>query len=149
MGSEIKVLTLRLHEDATLPEIQTEGAAGFDLTSVESLTINPGARALIKTGIAVELPKGAVGMICSRSGLAANYGVFVLNAPGIIDSDYRGEIGVILFNSGINPFSLAVGDRIAQFLTAPVYQPTFEGVDVLTDTERGAGGFGSTGTTGK
>lgn len=128
-----------------LPQIATAGSAGYDLMSAVSQRIDPGDRRLIPTGFAVQLPVGLVGMVCSRSGLALKHGIFVLNAPGIIDSDYRGEIGVILMNMGENDFVINVGDRIAQLVVTPVVTlRAFEAQD-LGDTARGGGGFGSTG----
>ena len=128
-----------------LPQIATAGSAGYDLMSAVSQRLDPGDRRLIPTGFAVQLPVGLVGMVCSRSGLALKHGIFVLNAPGIIDSDYRGEIGVILMNMGENDFVINVGDRIAQLVVTPVVTlRAFEAQD-LGDTARGGGGFGSTG----
>jgi dUTP pyrophosphatase len=149
----------KLHPEAIIPTLGTQGAAAFDLHALlhdgQSMIIHPGGRSLVKTGIALQIPFGMVGMICSRSGLANKSGVFVLNAPGLIDSDYRGEIGVILFNASDSPFTVMRGDRIAQIMFVKV--KTFEGgkkspvrdlfevVDNLDETDRGSGGFGSTG----
>jgi dUTP pyrophosphatase len=132
--------------DEQLPTYAQEGDAGADLRASEEVTINPGQHLLVKTGVSAAIPDGYVGMVCSRSGLALKSGVFVLNAPGIVDSGYRGEIGVILKNFGPFPFEVKVGDRIAQLLIQKVESANFVKVDVLSETTRGDGGFGSTGT---
>src|SRR5690606_28950961 len=113
--------------------------------SSETLTIAPGARALVPTGMAIALPHGYEAQVRPRSGLAAKHGVTVLNAPGTIDADYRGEIKVILINHGDAPFEIRRGDRIAQMVVAPVTSVRFELREALDETQRGAGGFGSTG----
>ena len=128
------------------PSFANPGDAGMDLRAKESTRIWPGGRALIQTGVRISIPHGTVGLVCSRSGLALKHGVFVLNAPGVIDSGYTGEIGVILYNSGDDPFDVTRGDRIAQFLVMPVLHPVLEFVTTLDATERGEGGFGSSGT---
>jgi dUTP pyrophosphatase len=135
----------RLTPDAIAPTQQTDGAAGFDLHALTDVTLYPGERSLVKTGIAVQIPKGYVGMVCSRSGLALKHGVFVLNAPGIVDSDYRGDVGVILMNMGGYEYTVLSGDRIAQLVIAPIGKSVVMEVSELDDTQRGAGGFGSTG----
>lgn len=140
-----KVLVKKVHPDAVVPNFASPGDAGADLVAVESGRILPGGRAFVKTGIAVELPEGTVGLIHPRSGLAAKHGVTVLNAPGTIDSGYRGEIAVILFNSSLESFHYQAGDRIAQFVVQEYLTPAYVEVEDLTDTARGAGGFGSTG----
>jgi dUTP pyrophosphatase len=141
---ELIVKVERLHADATLPRFATAGSAGCDLTATAELTLAPGARVLVPTGLALALPTGFEGQVRPRSGLAFRYGVTVLNAPGTIDADYRGEVKVLLVNLGDEPFTIRVGDRIAQLVIARHAQPTFvEGP--LDDTARGAGGFGSTG----
>jgi dUTP pyrophosphatase len=132
--------------DEQLPTYAQEGDAGADLRASEEVEILPGQHMLVKTGVSVAIPDGYVGMVCSRSGLALKSGVFVLNAPGIVDSGYRGEIGVILKNFGSFPLQVKVGDRIAQLLIQRVESANFVKVDVLDDTARGDGGFGSTGT---
>lgn len=130
-----------------LPQYQTEGSAGMDLTAnVDGvLTIPPNGRALIKTGISIELPKGYEAQIRPRSGLALKHGITVLNAPGTIDSDYRGEIGVILHNVAREDFVIKKGDRIAQMVIARYERVEWDQVDQLEISDRGQGGFGSTG----
>lgn len=133
-------------EDADLiPKYQTYGSAGCDLKSVEDKVIWPGERALIGTGIRLEIPFGIAAQVCPRSGLAIKYGVTVLNSPGIIDNDYRGEIKVILHNSGKEEFIIKKGDRIAQLLFFPIMQAIFQKAEEVSETQRGDGGFGSTG----
>lgn len=132
-----------------LPRQQTPGAAGVDLLAAlgisEIMTIVPGARALVPCGFAMALPVGYEAQVRPRSGLAAKHGVTVLNTPGTIDADYRGEIKVILINLGSDPFEIRRGDRIAQMVVAPVSAVTFSERETLDATQRGAGGFGSTG----
>lgn len=130
-----------------LPAYQTAGAAGMDLVAaVEApTTIAPGARALVPTGLALALPEGYEGQVRPRSGLAARHGVTVLNAPGTIDADYRGEVQVILVNHGEAPFVVSRGDRIAQLVVAAVTRAAPVVVADLDETDRGSGGFGSTG----
>jgi dUTP pyrophosphatase len=131
------------------PRQQTEGAAGVDLLAAlgpsEVMTIEPGRRSLVPTGMSIALPRGYEAQIRPRSGLAAKYGVTVLNTPGTIDADYRGEIKVILINLGDEPFAIRRGERIAQMVVAPVSTVQFDLKETLDATERGAGGFGSTG----
>jgi len=131
-----------------LPSYQSAGAAGADLHAHldADLVIPPGGRAVVTTGLSVELPAGCEGQVRPRSGLAAAHGVTVLNAPGTIDSDYRGEIRVILVNLGAEDFRVRHGDRIAQLVIAPVVRADFRRVTGVGDTERGSGGLGSTGT---
>lgn len=131
--------------DNPLPQYQTEGSAGMDVSSNEDITISPGWRQAVGTGLYLEIPKGYEVQVRSRSGLAIKNGVSVLNSPGTIDSDYRGEIGIILINEGTYPFEIKKGDRIAQLVLQPVIQMKFEEVEELSDTERGSGGFGSSG----
>lgn len=135
----------KLNENAVLPSFANEGDAGLDICSVQDLVLEPGKRALVKTGVAIQLPKGWEAQVRSRSGLAYKHGVVVLNSPGTIDEPYRGEIGVILINHGEEPYSISVGDRIAQLVLRRTEDviPVF--VDELTETNRGTGGFGSTG----
>lgn len=132
-----------------LPSYETAGAAGADiranLPDRGSLTLAPGGRALIPTGLRVEIPAGFEIQIRPRSGLALKHGITLPNTPGTIDSDYRGPLGVILLNAGAEPFEVTHGERIAQLVVAPVVQARFELTDALDETERGAGGFGSTG----
>ena len=141
-----KVLVLRLHEEAPLPLYATADAAGMDLFAAEEGNLLPGGRALIGTGIALQIPTGFEGQVRPRSGLAARHGVTVLNAPGTIDSDYRGEIRVLLVNLGNEPFAVRSGDRIAQMIVAPVARADLVVAAQLAQTARGAGGFGHTGT---
>lgn len=146
---EIMVRVLRLDNgsEASLPAYASEGAAGADLSAalVAPLTLQPGARALVPTGLAVELPDGFEMQIRPRSGLAARHGVTVLNSPGTVDSDYRGEVKVLLINLGAEAVTIADGERIAQAVIAPVTRANFALVDSLSGSVRGEGGFGSTG----
>lgn len=128
-----------------LPRYETAGAAGMDLRADEPFALAPGERRLVPTGLALELPPGYEGQVRPRSGLAIRHGIALVNAPGTIDSDYRGEVQVVLVNLGQAPVTFARGDRIAQLVIAPVTRATLEVVDGLTATDRGAGGFGSTG----
>ena len=132
-------------EGLPLPAYATEGAAGMDVVSAEALTLAPGARAAVATGFAIAIPAGHEVQVRPRSGLALMHGVTCLNTPGTIDSDYRGEVKVILANLGQDPFAIARGDRIAQLIPAIVLRASIDEVDALEDTARGAGGFGSTG----
>ena len=131
-----------------IPRYQTEYSAGADLHAAmeQEMIIRPGAWSLVPTGLAVEIPEGYEGQIRPRSGLALNNGIGMLNGPGTIDSDYRGEIGVILFNFSDQPFTVRRGDRIAQLVFAKREQARFLVVDDLSETARGSGGFGHTGT---
>ncbi|MBP02939.1 MAG: dUTP diphosphatase [Rhodospirillaceae bacterium] len=131
-----------------LPDYQTDSAAGMDLRAsiTNSIVIKPGKSTLVPTGLAMSLPGGYEAQVRPRSGLAAKFGVTVLNSPGTIDSDYRGEVKVILINHGDEPFEINDGDRIAQMVIASVVQATVIAVEELDTTTRGAGGFGSTGT---
>lgn len=135
----------RIHPDAVLPAYAHPSDAGMDLRSVDELTIAPGKRALVHTGLVLMLPPMYEAQVRPRSGLAFKNGVTVLNAPGTVDSGYRGEVGVILINLGECDFAIHKGDRIAQLVIAPVTQPQVEESEVVDDTDRGAGGFGSTG----
>lgn len=128
-----------------LPAYATSGAAGMDIVSAEQVTIAPGARHAVATGFAVAIPEGYEIQVRPRSGLALKHGISVPNTPGTIDSDYRGELKVILINLGDEPFAIARGDRIAQLVLAPVVQAAWDEVDELDATDRGEGGFGSTG----
>ena len=143
----MKVLIQRLPhaEGLPLPAYATTGAAGMDLLAAKDLTLPPGGRALVPTGLCIALPEGFEMQVRPRSGLALKHGVTVLNAPGTVDADYRGEVGVILLNTGAEPFVIARGDRIAQAVFAPVTRADWEEVVVLPETQRGSGGFGSTG----
>ena len=130
-----------------LPRYMTKCSSGMDLFAAldEDLTLEPGDRKLIPTGIALSIPKGYEGQIRPRSGLALREGVTLVNTPGTIDADYRGEVGVLLINLGRRPFRVKRGDRIAQLIIAPVYQAALELADELDDTPRSGGGFGHTG----
>ncbi len=132
-------------EGLPLPAYATEGAAGMDVVAAEELTLAPGARAAVATGFAIAIPAGHEVQVRPRSGLAFKHGVTCLNTPGTIDSDYRGEVKVILANLGSEPFAIVRGDRIAQLVPAVVLRASLEEVATLDDTSRGAGGFGSTG----
>lgn len=135
----------RIHPDAVLPAYAHPSDAGMDIRSVADLTIPARGRALVPTGLVVLLPPLYEAQVRPRSGLALKHGVTVLNTPGTIDSGYRGEIGVILFNSSDTDFPVRKGDRIAQLVIAPVTQPTIEEAESIDETDRGNGGFGSTG----
>ncbi len=130
-----------------LPAYTTGGAAGADLHAAvrEPMTLNPGERAAVPTGLILEIPPGYEGQVRPRSGLAVRHGVTLVNAPGTVDSDYRGEVRVLLINLGREPFIIARGDRIAQLIVVPVMQADFTEAAELSGTDRGAGGFGSTG----
>jgi dUTP pyrophosphatase len=132
-------------EDLPLPAYATDGAAGMDVVAAEDLTLAPGARQAVATGFAMAIPEGFEVQVRPRSGLALNHGITCLNTPGTIDSDYRGEVKVILANLGTAPFEIRRGDRIAQLVPAPVQRAMFEMLDKLPETARNAGGFGSTG----
>jgi dUTP pyrophosphatase len=132
-------------EEGFLPVYAKEGDAGADLRSTEDLVLRPGETKLVKTGVRLGLPSGYVGLVCSRSGLALKSSVFVLNAPGVVDAGYRGEVGVILNNSGFSNFEVKRGDRIAQLMIQKFESPIWSEVSELDETARGAGGFGSTG----
>ena len=135
----------KLNNEAVIPAYQTKEAAGFDLHSIEDVVIKPGERKLIGTGLAFEIEYGYEVQIRPRSGLAYKHGITVLNTPGTIDSDYRGEIKVLLINHGSEEFEIKKGERIAQAVIAPVIQAEIVEVEELSDTDRGSGGFGSTG----
>lgn len=128
-----------------LPAYATSGAAGMDVLAAEDVTLAPGTRHAVATGLAVAIPHGYEIQVRPRSGLALKHGVTVPNTPGTIDSDYRGEVKVIMINHGAEPFAILRGDRIAQLVLAPVVQASWLKVDELDETVRGAGGFGSTG----
>ena len=147
---EVRVKRLPHAADLPLPAYQSALAAGLDLMAAvpadAPVVIAPGGRAMIPTGIAIALPPGTEGQVRPRSGLAARHGVTVLNSPGTVDADYRGEINVILVNLGAEPFTVARGTRIAQLIIAPMMQATICDSANLDETTRGVGGFGSTGT---
>lgn len=136
-----------LRKNALLPRYMTEHAAGMDLhAALEApLCLAPGARALVPTGLALAIPPGYEGQVRPRSGLALKYGVALVNSPGTIDADYRGEVGIIMINHGTEPFTIAPGERIAQLVLAAVTRADFVVVDSLAATGRNAGGFGHTG----
>jgi dUTP pyrophosphatase len=146
----VRIVRLAHGADLPLPQYQSADAAGLDLFAAvpaeSAAVIPPGGRALIPTGIAIALPQGYEGQVRPRSGLAARHGITVLNAPGTVDADYRGEIQVVLANLGSEPFAVSRGTRIAQLIIAPVQQVTLVETVTLDSTVRGQGGFGSTGT---
>ena len=146
MNIEVQITTLG-DIPGTIPQYATNGSAGMDITAAlsQSMKIEPGCVAMVPTGIAIALPEGYECQVRSRSGLAAKHGIFALNAPGTVDSDYRGEIKVILANFGKTAYEIQPGERIAQIVIAQYSHITWKQVDSLSDTERGAGGFGSTG----
>lgn len=139
------------NQDLALPEYATSQSAGMDLLAsvIDKTILQPGEYAMIPTGIAIALPDGYEAQIRPRSGLAAKFGIGVLNSPGTIDADYRGEIGVILINHGKQPFTIERGMRIAQMIIAPYTRCQWAVTDTLSDSERGSDGFGSTGTSSK
>ena len=149
MTPHIAVVRMTHAEGLPLPAYETPGSAGMDLRAAvpehEPLTLRPGARALVPTGLSMAIPLGYEVQIRPRSGLAAKHGVTCLNTPGTIDSDYRGEVKVILINLGEDDFVIGRGERIAQMILAPVAQAAWLETDSLDETARGAGGFGSTG----
>lgn len=151
MTEPVAVAIKRLpHSDGLdLPRYATDGAAGMDVVSAEDVTLAPGARHAVATGLAMAIPPGYEIQVRPRSGLALKHGITVPNTPGTIDSDYRGELKVILINHGSEPFPIARGDRVAQLVLAPVTQAAWREVAELDETERGAGGFGSTGGHGR
>jgi dUTP pyrophosphatase len=146
-GIEGELAVKRLHHQAVLPRRAYEGDAGLDLHATEAITLGPGERASVGTGIAVAVPEGQGGMVLPRSGLAARSGIALVNAPGLIDAGYRGEIRVLLLNTDRDaPCEIAVGDRIAQLVLVKLELPATVEVDELPGSERGEGGFGSSGS---
>ena len=145
----VYITKLKNAEGMPLPHYQTEHAAGVDLYAAiaEDVIIDAGKWLLIPTGIALAIPEGYEGQVRPRSGLALKHGIGMLNGPGTIDADYRGEVGIILFNFSNAPFTVRRGDRIAQLVFAKLTKATFKSVAQLTETARGAGGFGHTGVT--
>ncbi len=147
--TKLRILRLPHSEGLALPAYETPGSAGMDLRAAvpedAPITLEPGARALVPTGLKIALEQGWEAQIRPRSGLALKHGISAPNTPGTIDSDYRGEVGVILINLGSEPFIIKRGERIAQMVIAAVAQATVVEVDSLDETARGAGGFGSTG----
>jgi dUTP pyrophosphatase len=146
---QVRVKPLPHYDGLDLPRYETTGSAGMDLRAAlpedEPVTLQPGEWRLIPTGLAIALPAGYEAQIRPRSGLAAKHAITCVNTPGTVDSDYRGEMRVNLINHGREPFTIQRGERIAQMVIAPVIQAVWEEVDSLDETERGAGGFGSTG----
>lgn len=145
MSVPVKLKRLPHGEGLPLPAYATAGAAGMDVVSAEDVVLAPGARHPVATGLSLAIPDGFEIQVRPRSGLALKHGITVPNTPGTIDSDYRGELKVLLINHGAEPFVIARGDRIAQLVLAPVVQAGWDEVDELDATARGAGGFGSTG----
>ena len=143
-----KLIIKLVHEDAKLPYRANEGDAGLDLFSIEEKIIQPGEATLVGTGLQIELPKGTEAQIRPRSGLALKHSITVLNSPGTIDEGYRGEIKVILINHGNEPFKVEKDMRIAQMVIASVLKVELVEADVLSETDRAAGGFGSSGKSG-
>lgn len=148
-SNEVDVKVEKLADDVCVPSYQTKSAAGFDfhayISCDEQVVIMPGDTVLIPTGLAFEIPEGYEIQVRPRSGLSSKTGIRVANSPGTIDCDYRGEVKIILTNTGDTPFTVNRGDRIAQGVLAPVYQAIFKEVDELSSSERGQGGFGSSG----
>jgi len=147
----LRIGVRRLHPQARLPQYMTEGAAGMDLFAAldEPVTLQPSERGLLPTGIALQLPAGFEGQVRPRSGLALRHGIALVNSPGTIDSDYRGEIRVIVINHGQEPFTFSPGDRLAQLVIAPVLRVQLDETEALEETCRGSGGFGHTGMRGE
>ena len=147
MAVEVRILRLPHAEGLPLPDYATAGAAGADLCAAveDDLVLEPGERAAVPTGLVVEIPMGFEGQVRPRSGLAIRHGLTVVNAPGTIDSDYRGELKVLMVNLGSEPATIAHGERIAQLVIAPVTRAVFVESAELSPSERGGGGFGSTG----
>lgn len=141
----VRIVRLPHGQGLDLPAYATEGAAGMDVVAAEDVTLAPGARHAVATGLSVAIPHGYEIQVRPRSGLALKHGISVPNTPGTIDSDYRGEVKVILINHGAEPFPIQRGDRVAQLVLAPVTRATWQEVAELDETARGAGGFGSTG----
>ncbi|ATP21230.1 MULTISPECIES: dUTP diphosphatase [Sphingobium] len=142
---DIQLMRLPNGEGLPVPAYATAHAAGMDVVSAEEITLNPGDRHPVATGFALAIPEGYEIQVRPRSGLALKHGITLPNAPGTIDADYRGELKVLLINHGADPFPIKRGDRIAQLVVAPVQLASFVEVDMLDDTVRGMGGFGSTG----
>ncbi|HVM22844.1 MAG TPA: dUTP diphosphatase [Sphingomicrobium sp.] len=142
---EIELKRLPHGQDLPVPAYATDGAAGMDVVAAEDVTLGPGQRHAVATGFAIAIPPGFEVQVRPRSGLALKHGITCLNTPGTIDEDYRGEVKVILANLGSEPFEVRRGERIAQLVPAPVLKASFREVEQLSETGRGAGGFGSTG----
>jgi len=135
----------KLHKDAIIPEYQTKGSSGLDFSSIQNCNIPPGEQVFVDIGLAVEIPEGTELQIRPRSGLSKKFMISITNSPGTIDSDYRGPIGIILINHSKEPFTIQKGDRIAQGVLCPVYKAICIEVEKLSETNRGVGGYGSTG----
>ena len=151
MKLKIKLLPRQEGSEVKMPFYATEGSAGFDLSAYldQSITLMPSERALIPTGLALQIPEGYAGLVYARSGLAIKSGITLSNCVGVIDSDYRGEVKVGLVNLSDKPFTIHDGDRVAQLVLTPVVQAEIETTDEISETQRGDGGFGSTGIKGK
>ena len=141
----VRVKRLEHGRGLELPRYATDGAAGMDVLSAEDVVLAPGARHAVATGLALAIPEGYEIQVRPRSGLALKHGISLPNTPGTIDSDYRGELKIIMINLGAEPFAIHRGDRVAQLVLAPVTRASWNEVEELDDTERGEGGFGSTG----
>jgi dUTP diphosphatase len=147
MAVAAETLSVRLLDPRALPPARTrEGDAGYDLRCLEGFRLAPGERAMVGTGVALALPPNVAGLVTPRSGLAARHGIALVNSPGLVDPNYRGELRVILVNLGAEPFDARAGDRIAQLLLVPFWAPELEIVEELPPSERGADGFGSSGS---
>lgn len=145
MTRQIEIKVLKSNGNAMIPEYKTDGSAGFDLRTTETMLLAPKETYIFKTGLAFEIPEGYEMQIRPRSGLSAKTKLRVANSPGTIDSDYRGEVGIIIDNTGIEPITILAGERIAQGLIKETIKANFIEVDNLENTDRGEGGFGSTG----
>jgi dUTP pyrophosphatase len=147
MAVAAETLSVRLLDPRARPPARTrEGDAGYDLRCLERFRLAPGERAMVGTGVALALPPHVAGLVTPRSGLAARHGIALVNSPGLVDPNYRGELRVILVNLGAEPFEAGAGDRIAQLLLVPFWAPELEIVEELPPSERGADGFGSSGS---
>ncbi|TFG07575.1 dUTP diphosphatase [Candidatus Thorarchaeota archaeon] len=145
MNERVTIKVKRVHKEAQVPRTAKTGDVAFDLYSVEDYELQPGERTAVRTGLAMEIPRGYEGQVRPRSGLALKHGITVLNTPGTIDSGYRGEVKAIMINHGTEPFKVEKGMRICQLAIRPVPTSEISVVDELSDSERGDGGFGSTG----
>jgi dUTP pyrophosphatase len=143
--TDVRVKVKKANKDLPTPAYKTAGSAGADVCAAVDTDIPAGSRVMVSTGLFIEVPPGYECQIRPRSGLALSHGITVLNSPGTLDSDYRGEINILLYNSGYTLYRVSKGERIAQLIIAPVVQAQFDVVDTLSDTDRGAGGWGSTG----
>lgn len=141
----LKLKFKKLHDEAIIPKYQTEGSAGFDFHAVDYIDIHPKQCYAVRTGLSVEIPNGFEMQIRQRSGLSMQFPNYIMNVPGTIDSDYRGEIKILIYNHSVSTFDIVPGMRIAQGIIAPVVQFPIIEVNELSETERGTGGFGSTG----